>query len=132
MRINATRSRKLCNGSASGLRRPTPSSIGSTFENNLPNFCSILAIAPLQLWNNPRVAETLYRLEIESLDLGPGIRAVGLELLDPEMREPVTGPEAGRIWAAALVALATGVPWTLDFFAHLERVREFCRLQKLR
>jgi hypothetical protein len=27
--------------------------------------------------------------------------------------------------------LATGEPWTLDFFAHLDRVREFCRLQKL-
>jgi hypothetical protein len=77
------------------------------------------------------VAENLYRLEIESLDLGPGIRAVGLELLDPGTREPVTGAEAGRIWAAAVVALATGEPWSLDFFAHLERVREFCRLQEL-
>jgi hypothetical protein len=77
------------------------------------------------------VAETLYRLEIESLDLGPGIRAVGLELLDPETREPVRGAEAGRIWAAAVVALSTGEPWGLDFFAHLERVREFCRLQEL-
>ncbi len=77
------------------------------------------------------MAENLYRLEIESLDLGPGLRAVGLELLDPGTREPVTGAEAGRIWAATIVALATPEPWGLDFFAHLERVREFCRLQEL-
>jgi hypothetical protein len=63
--------------------------------------------------------ENRYRLEIESLDLGPDVRAVGLELINPETREPVTGSEAAGIWAAILPAL--------DFFAHLERVRDFCR-----
>ena len=71
--------------------------------------------------------ENLHRLEIESLDLGPDVRAVGLELLDPETREPVTGNVAARIWAALLPALAGKEPWAVDFFAHLERVRDFCR-----
>ena len=69
--------------------------------------------------------ENLYRLEIESLDLGPDVRAVGLELIDPETREPVTGSGAAGIWAALLPALAGEQPWVIDFFAHLERVRDF-------
>jgi hypothetical protein len=71
--------------------------------------------------------ENPYRLEIESLDLGPNVRAVGLELIDRETREPVTGNEAAAIWAALLPALAGEQPWAIDFFAHLERVRDFCR-----
>jgi hypothetical protein len=71
--------------------------------------------------------ENLYRLEIESLDLGPDVRAVGLELLDPETREPVTGSAAAGVWAALVPALAGKEPWAIDFFAHLERVRDFCR-----
>ena len=71
--------------------------------------------------------ENLYRLEIESLDLGPNVRAVGLELIDRETREPVKGNEAAAIWAALLPALVGEQPWAIDFFAHLERVREFCR-----
>ena len=70
--------------------------------------------------------ENRYRLEIEALDLGADVRAVGLELLQPETREPVTGSEAAGIWAALLPALAAGQPWAIDFFAHLERVRDFC------
>lgn len=70
--------------------------------------------------------ENLYRLEIESLDLGPDVRAVGLELIEPENREPVTGGDAARIWAALVPALAGGEPWAIDFFAHLDRVRDFC------
>jgi len=75
--------------------------------------------------------EKRYRLEIEALDLGPDVRAVGLELIDPETREPVTGREAAGIWAALLPAVAAGQPWAIDFFAHLERVREFCRRNNL-
>ena len=71
------------------------------------------------------------RMEIESLDLGADVRAVGLELIDPETREPVGGDEAGRAWAATLRALAGDEAWTLDFFAHLERVRDFCRLRRI-
>ena len=71
--------------------------------------------------------EAIYRLEVEALDLGADTRAVGLELIERGTREPLTGPDAARIWAAALPALAGGEPWVLDFFAHLNRVRDFCR-----
>ena len=66
------------------------------------------------------------RLEVESLDLGADVRAVGLELIDPEEREPVTGADGAAIWAALLPVLTGGEPWAIDFFAHLERVRDFC------
>jgi hypothetical protein len=71
--------------------------------------------------------DTLYRLEVESFDLGSDVRAVGLELLEPETREPVTGSDAAGIWAALVPALADREPWAIDFFAHVERVRDFCR-----
>jgi hypothetical protein len=71
------------------------------------------------------------RMEIESLDLGAEVRAVGLELIDPETREPIGGDEAGRAWASTLRALVGSEAWTLDFFAHLDRVREFCRLRSI-
>lgn len=71
--------------------------------------------------------ENLYRLEIESLNLGADVRAVGLELIEPGTREPVTGSEAAGVWAALVPALAGDQPWAIDFFAHLDRVREFCR-----
>ena len=75
--------------------------------------------------------ENLYRLEVESLDLGPDVRAVGLELIEPESREPVTGAKGAGIWAVLMPALAGAEPWAIDFFAHLERVRDFCRLQAI-
>jgi len=68
-----------------------------------------------------------WRLEVESLDLGADVRAVGLELIDPENREPVTGHDAAQIWAAVVSVLAGGEPFVVDFFAHLDRVRDFCR-----
>ena len=71
--------------------------------------------------------EAIYRLEVEALDLGPDARAVGLELVERGTRKLLTGAEAARIWAATLPALAGGQPWVLDFFAHLGRVRDFCR-----
>ena len=70
--------------------------------------------------------EKLYRLEIKSLDLGPDVRAVGLELIEPEGREPVVAAEGAGIWAAVVPALAAGQPWVIDFFAHIDPVREFC------
>jgi hypothetical protein len=70
--------------------------------------------------------ETLYRLEIEPLDLGDGVKGVSLDLADRETGEPPAGEESARIWAAIVRALAGNAPWTLDFFAHLDRVREFC------
>ncbi len=66
------------------------------------------------------------RLTVEALDLGPGVRAVALELVDPEIEEPVAGGETAALWSRALVALAADETLVLDFQAHLERVREFC------
>lgn len=73
------------------------------------------------------MAEPQYVLEVEPLDLGADVKAVGLELLDLEDREPVRGPDAARMWAAALGALAGTEPLALDFFSHLDRVRDYCR-----
>lgn len=67
-----------------------------------------------------------YTLDVQALDLGPGVKAVGLELVETENREPVTGAGAAEMWAAVFPALAGGEAWTVDFFSHLERVREFC------
>src|SRR5579862_7174833 len=75
------------------------------------------------------MAELQYVLEVEPLDLGADVKAVGLDLVDIENREPARGMDAARLWAAALGALPGGEPWALDFFAHLDRVREYCRLQ---
>ena len=47
-----------------------------------------------------------FSMDVESLDLGPGVKAVGLELVETEKREPLRGKEAARIWAAVFPALA--------------------------
>jgi hypothetical protein len=67
-----------------------------------------------------------YSLDVQELQLGANIKAVGMELLETESREPLRGPEAAKIWAAGIPALANREPFVLDFFSHLERVREFC------
>jgi hypothetical protein len=72
-----------------------------------------------------------YVLEVEPLDLGADVKAVGLDLMEVESREPAHGSDAARIWAATLPALAAAEPWTLDFFAHLERVRGYCVLHAI-
>ena len=69
-----------------------------------------------------------YVMEVEPLDLGADVKAVGLDLMEVESREPAHGSDAAHIWAAALAALAGTEPWGLDFFAHLDRVREYCSL----
>jgi hypothetical protein len=69
-----------------------------------------------------------YVLEVEPLDLGADIKAVGLDLVEIETREPARGAEAARLWAAALGILAGNEPWVLDFFSHLDRVRDYCRV----
>lgn len=67
-----------------------------------------------------------YSLDVQAMDLGPGVKAVGLELIETESREPLRGPEAAVIWAPALIALAGKEPCVVDFFSHLDRVREYC------
>lgn len=70
-----------------------------------------------------------YVLEVEPLDLGEDVKAVGLDLVEIETREPVRGADAARLWAAALTAIAGTEPWALDFFSHIDRVRDYCRLR---
>ena len=67
-----------------------------------------------------------YSLDVQAMDLGPGVKAVGLELIETESREPLRGAEAAAIWSETLVAMAGAEPYVLDFFSHLDRVREFC------
>jgi hypothetical protein len=67
-----------------------------------------------------------YSLDVQAMDLGPGVKAVGLELIETESREPLRGPDAAEIWAPTLIALAAKETYVVDFFSHLDRVREFC------
>ena len=77
------------------------------------------------------MANLHYVMEVEPLDLGVDVRAVGLDLMEVESREPANGNGAAHIWASALDALAGTEPWVLDFFAHLDRVREYCTLHAI-
>lgn len=72
-----------------------------------------------------------FSLDVQALDLGTDIKAVGLELLETESREPVRGKEAAEFWAAAFPLMTNNEPFVLDFFSHLERVREFCANRKI-
>ena len=72
-----------------------------------------------------------YSLDVETLDLGPGVKAVGLELVETENREPVRGKQASDIWSALLPALAGDEFYTVDFFSHIDRVQEFCKARKI-
>jgi hypothetical protein len=72
-----------------------------------------------------------YSMDVETLDLGAGIQAVGLELLETENREPVRGKDAAGIWAAAIPSLANNDAFSLDFFAHVDRVKEFCNMNDI-
>lgn len=67
-----------------------------------------------------------FSLDVQALDLGSAVKAVGLELLETESREPVGGRDAVALWSAALPALAQQDHWVMDFFSHTDRVREFC------
>ena len=72
-----------------------------------------------------------FSLDVQTLDLGADLKAVGLELLRTESREPVRGKEAAEIWAALFPALSGGDFFVVDFFSHLNRVREFCEARKI-
>ena len=67
-----------------------------------------------------------YSLDVQALDLGADVNAVGLQLLETESREPVRGKEAAELWAAVFPALAAGQDYVLDFFSHVDRVRQYC------
>ena len=67
-----------------------------------------------------------FSLDVQALDLGTGTKAVSLEILETESREPVRGKQATEFWSAIFPLLAGDEPFVLDFFSHLERVRDFC------
>ena len=46
------------------------------------------------------MANLHYVLEVEPLDLGVDVRAVGLDLMEVESQEPAHGSDAARIWAS--------------------------------
>ena len=72
-----------------------------------------------------------FSLDVEVLNLGAEVKAVGLELLETESREPVRGNKAAQIWSAAFPALAGEEFYVLDFFSHLDRVRDFCSTHEI-
>src|SRR3984893_8320675 len=70
-------------------------------------------------------------LDVETLDLGAGGGWGGLELWGTESREPVRGKEAAAIWAATFPALTANECFALDFFSHVDRVRDFCKMYEI-
>jgi hypothetical protein len=68
-----------------------------------------------------------YSLDVQAMDLGSDTKAVGLELIETESREPLRGEKAASIWGTVFPALAGDEAWVLDFFSHLDRVREYCK-----
>ena len=72
-----------------------------------------------------------FSLDVETLDLGPGVKAIGVELIETESREPVRGKDAIGIWSGVLPALIAQEPFAVDFFSHLDRVRAFCAGRKI-
>jgi hypothetical protein len=72
-----------------------------------------------------------FSLDVQALDLGAGVKAVGLELLETENREPVRGKDAAKIWSAVFPALVGSDPYGVDFFSHIDRVREFCKARDI-
>jgi len=85
--------------------------------------------------NTPTTGDPLqlppYSLDVEALDLGADTTAVGLELLETESREPMKGKEAAAIWAAIFPALSANECLVMDFFSHIDRVREFCKMNDI-
>jgi len=71
-------------------------------------------------------------LDIERLELGADLKAVGLDLVEDDRdREPARGEDAVRIWTRVLKATPGSESWVLDFFSHIERVRDFCDNHKI-
>lgn len=80
---------------------------------------------------NPGLDLPPFSLGVQAMELGADTKAVGLELIETESREPFRGSEAAEIWAAVLTALPVQEPFVLDFFSHLERVRDFCKAHQI-
>jgi hypothetical protein len=72
-----------------------------------------------------------FSLDVQAMDLGAGVKAVSLEILETESREPVRGRRATEFWVAALNLLAASEPLVVDFFSHLDRIRDFCLAKQI-
>jgi hypothetical protein len=72
-----------------------------------------------------------FSLDVQALDLGGNVKAVGLELVETENREPVRGQDAAKIWSAVFPSLAGNESYAVDFFSHIERVWEFCKVREI-
>jgi hypothetical protein len=72
-----------------------------------------------------------FSLDVQALDLGGDVKAVGLELVETENREPLRGKDAAEIWSTVFPALAGNESYVVDFFSHIERVREFCKMREM-
>jgi hypothetical protein len=72
-----------------------------------------------------------FSLDVQALDLGDDVKAVGLELVETENREPLRGKDAAEIWSAVFPALSGDDSYAVDFFSHLERVKEFCKSREI-
>ncbi len=72
-----------------------------------------------------------FSLDVEVLNIGSEVKAVGLELIETENREPVRGVQAAQIWSAAFPVLAAEEYYVVDFFSHLDRVRDFCSTHEI-
>jgi hypothetical protein len=72
-----------------------------------------------------------FSLDVEALDLGADVKAVSLEILETESREPVRGKQATDFWSAVFPLLCAGEPFAVDFFGHLDRVRDFCAAKSI-
>ncbi|HWZ97568.1 MAG TPA: hypothetical protein VN025_07405 [Candidatus Dormibacteraeota bacterium] len=72
-----------------------------------------------------------FSLDVETLDLGPGVKAMGMELIETDSREPVRGKDAIAIWSGVFPALIAREPFVLDFFSHVDRVRDFCSAREI-
>src|SRR5690242_21588202 len=66
-----------------------------------------------------------YSLDVQAMDLGNDVKAVGLELVETENREPVRGKEGAEIWSETLPALARSEEHTSELQSHVNLV---CRL----
>jgi hypothetical protein len=73
-----------------------------------------------------------YSLDVQALDLGTGTKAAGLELVETENREPLRGKIAAEIWSVVFPSLAAADSYVVDFFSHIDRVRDFCNLHEIK
>jgi hypothetical protein len=72
-----------------------------------------------------------FSLDVQAMDLGGGVKAVGLELIETKNREPVRGKKSAEIWSTLFPALVGSEPYAVDFFSHIDRVREFCKTREI-